>query len=565
MDYILKIAPNNPHRDRLEKAITDLLSFIETGAVYISYSDLNNIVIITFILKQNCSQAAENVPEMLDKIIKIYPDFIFKFIDSKWAGYGFKKCKPYFIQHCTLKELVYFEPGAGVFYPKKNISVRLVKKARKRFCLDIEAAVVSFRNVSIFLRNHKYVEAAFALHQTLRYIYICASEFLTPEFISSTCLLMHYDYVVEFAPSLKKILNKDIQADKEIFVMLNDAYNSVVQNQIADNIDVALIINAKTKVELMQREITRLFAEYTSLCKEKTRELSRQKFLGKSILNDKIRSNYIIDNALSRISNAITETFKIRSIYCFGYATIHKLNPKTEKENYIKNLPDYHFYLLVVNLEPIENALMQRLLRNEFGGRYKVTILNHTSDCVRKKNKNQKYFFDKVIANGILVYNNPLYLVYTKNNIVERDRDFLKKYVDNRILIAQQLFSLAQNCFNDDSATIKKVLYRQTIEQISVGLIYLYLGYYSAKFSINYLFSLLKYTKEVELPFDFKNESEKALYQFMTENAEISRQDDFINEIEEYNKLLEQKCMMFLKYAAKLVENKFEKLENERK
>ena len=563
MDFLLKIATNNPHRERLENAITDLLHFVEAGAVYVSCNDVQNLVVITFILKQDCGQYAENVPEMLDKIIKLYPDFIFKFIDSKWAAYGFKKCKPYFVQHCTLKELVYFEPGANVFYPNKNVASRLIKKAKKRFHLDIEAAVVSFRNVSIFLRNKKNVEAAFTLHQTLRYIYICASEFLTPEFISSTCLLMHYNYIIDFAPTLKKILDKDIEEDKEIFIMLNDAYNRVVQNQISEPIDSALIAKAKTKVELMQREITSLFAEYTSLCKEKGRELSRQKFLGKSIFNDKIRSNYIVDDALNQISNVISETFKIRSIYCFGYATIHETRNKTKKGNYSDNLPRYHFYLLVVNLETFENALIQNLIRTKFEGRYKVTVLNHSSDYVRKKNKNQQYFFDKIIANGLLIYNNPLYVVYAKNAIVKRDLEFSKKYAENRILIAQQHFSLAQNCFNDDSAMIKKVLYRKTIEQISIGLIYLYLGYYSAKCSLNYLFSLLKYTKEVELPFNLKDEKEKALYMFMTQNPEVSEQNILQNEILEYNKLLEQKCRAYLKYGIQLAESKLGKLEKE--
>lgn len=564
MDCLLKIASGNPHKERLERAIADLLYFIDAGAVYVSYNEVTNVVVVTFILKKNCSQDGDILTQTLDKRTNTYSDFIFKFINSNWAEYGFRKKKPYFIQHCTLKELVYFDSDSEIFYPNKNISKVCIKKAKKRFCIDMEAAVVTFRNVTVYSRNNKTVEAAFALHQTLRYIYICASEFMTPAFISSNCLLIHYDCLIEFAPSIKKILDTDIQADKSILIMLNRAYSAVTQNQNTGIIDQALIARAKVKVELIQKEIKSLFSEYKKLCKEKLRELSHQNFLGKSIFNDKMRSNYILDNALTKISTVLTEAFKIRTIYCFGYATIHNLDKKIKSTHYSENLPRYHFYLLVVYLEPTTNAItsMQSLIRTKFEDQYKITVLNHSSNYVRKKNQNQRYFFDTIIANGLLVYNNPLYLMYAAILDTERDLNFARKYVKGRIQIAQQLFSLAQNCFNDDSAIIKKVLFCKTMEQISIGLIYLFLGYHSGKFSINYLFSLLKYIKEVELPFDFKDTKDKALYQFMSENPEVSKEREKCYDIIQDNQALESKCITFIQYTIELTQNAFEKLEN---
>ncbi|KIO52859.1 hypothetical protein [Flavobacterium hibernum] len=564
MKDLIKIAQNAPDRERLETAIIDLLHFINAGAIYVSYNNITNVVVITSVLRKNCDQDGDTLGNTLDKLIKLYPDFIFKFINYSWASYGFKKGKPYFIQHCTLKELVYFEPNAKVFYPYKNTSKVLVQKAKKRFNTDFEAATVSLRNVSIFARNQKSVEAAFALHQTLRYIYICASEFMSPEFISSTCLLIHYDYINDFAPTFKNILNKESQEDKEILMMLNAAYNCIVHNKSISNVDNAMLATAKAKIELMQRELKRLFAEYVELCKEKVRELNRQKFLGRAIFNHKISPNYIIDNALDEVSTVLAECFKIRSVYCFGYNTFHNENKKTKKESYSKKVPNYHFYLLVVYLEHTEKAilLMQNLIQAKFGKKYKVTILYHNSNFVRKKNQNQKYFFDAIITNGLLVYNNPLYLAYPETNIGERDLNFCKKYVEHRILIAQQLFSLAQNCFSDDSIIIKKVLFRKVIEQIAIGLIYLFLSYHAGKFSINYLFSLLKYIDEVDFPFDCDNGKESTLYQYLIETTEVSIKKKKVNGNILDNKFLENKCIAFFKQAKELSANAFEKLEN---
>lgn len=67
----------------------------------------------------------------------------------------------------------------------------------------------------------------------------------------------------------------------------------------------------------------------------------------------------------------------------------------------------------------------------------------------------------------------------------------------------------------------------------------MFLGYHSDKFSINYLFSLLKYIQEVELPFDFADEKEKALYQLWYVNSDMSTYNEVqYNSIED-SKLIE--------------------------
>jgi hypothetical protein len=80
----------------------------------------------------------------------------------------------------------------------------------------------------------------------------------------------------------------------------------------------------------------------------------------------------------------------------------------------------------VLNLELIENAieLLQTQIADKFGDKYKVTILNHSASYLRKKSQNKKYFLDTIIANGLLIYNNPLYLVYSNIFEVERNIDF---------------------------------------------------------------------------------------------------------------------------------------------
>ncbi|MFV5700150.1 hypothetical protein ACM55H_17460 [Flavobacterium sp. ZT3R17] len=565
MDYLIKIQENYSQRQRLEKVITDLLYFIEAGSVYISCYDKEDMpTIITFILKKNCGQDGDTLGETVHKLIKLYPDFVFKFINSNWATYGFRKGKPFFIQHCTIKELVYFEPDNKIFYPHIDASKELLKKAKKRFYKDQEAAVVTFRTVSIYTRNNKNVEAAFAMHQSLRYIYICASEFLTSEYIGSTCLLEQYDWVIDFAPSLKNILSKDVEADKEILILLNTAYSCTQYNYSMEAIESGLIDTAKTKIELMQKEVCRLFLEFTKTCKEKIKELSNQAFLGQSIFMNKIHSNYFIDKALFKISNLIAAFFRTRAIYCFGYTTTHNQDLAGNNGYYSKQLPDYHFYLLVLNIEHKENAvsLLQSLICDKFEGKYRVTILNHRANYLRKQNQNQKYFFDTVTTNGLLIYNNPFHPIYCKTFGAVRDLEFSKNYWQNRILAARQFFDLVQNCSSNDSALIKNALLHQAVEQILVGIVDLFLSYHPNKLSFNYLFSLMEYIPEVEFPFDFTIEREKELYQLLSANIEMLKHKDIQCGTIEYSMLLEEKCIEFFRNAKGAAEKEIKRLEN---
>ena len=566
MDYLIKIQQSHPDGQRLEKAITDLLHFVEAGSIYVSFSDTDNAAaIVTVILKKNCGQDGDTLGETSQKLIKLYPDFVFKFINSNWATYGFKKGKPYFIEHCTLNELVYFEPDNKIFYPLTNTSKELVKKAKKRFNKDNELAVETFKEVSVCIENNSSVEAALAMYKTLRYIYMCASEFLTGQFIGADDLLVQYEQVIDFAPSLKSILNKDAEADKEIFIILNTACSCKQQKHTMAAIDWLLIDRAKTKIELMQKEVCRLFLEYTKTCKQKMSELSNLHFLGKSIFTDKIPSNYIMDLALSEISILIANFFRTRAIYCFGYTVIHDQDEVVKNGNFRKKLPRYHFYLLVLNMEYKENAvsLLQFLIREKFGDRYKVTILNHRAQYLRKQSQNQKYFFDTITTNGLLIYSNPLRPLYCKTFGEVRDLEFSKNYWQNRIFAAQHFLALVQDSNEPEVPLIINSILQQSVKQIAVGLLDLFLGYHPNKYSINYLFSLLQYLDIIELPFDLSIEKERFLYQLLSANSDMIMHKNLKSENIEDSDFLSSKCEKFVEQAYSIGNNEVERIQNQ--
>ncbi|WP_202703638.1 hypothetical protein [Flavobacterium sp. UGB4466] len=564
MNYILRIDPKNPYKERLEMAIVNLLPFVGAEAIYVSFTKSNKVTVITFILKKETDKDEEVLDQVKEKVISIYPEFIFKFMDSDCAKKGFKNGKPYFVQHCTLKELIYFEPGAKVFYPRKDTSKKLLKKAKKRFSLDMEAAVVSFRNVSVYSGKNKNEEAVFALYQTLRYIYICASEFFTAVFISNTCLFQQYDYIIKYAPSFKRILNKNMAVHNEIVVMLNKAYSCAMQNTEMGDIDPELMIKAKIKVESMQKELNRLFLEYKALCKEKMQKLSRQECTGKYIFNEKIPSDYFVEDALKSINDLMVTQSNIRCVYCFGYTILH--DQKSKPQNYSDKLPGYHFYLLIISLDQTQDEIssMEGLILEKFEGRHQVAILSHSGELIRKEKTYRKYFFDYVKTHGLLIYNAPYYTVYFKKHLPSWESEFKEKYEKDKVLRAKQLFDDAEYYLSDNHVAVKRVLFRKVIEQVGLGLIYLHLGYFSDQLSINSLFSLLKYIQEIELPFDHENEKETKIMEYLFETAVVSINKEGQDNNNDYDKLIENRCILFLKHAKDQVAKEAGKLDSKK-
>jgi hypothetical protein len=68
MNYHLKIPESQPMREQLEKAITDLLTFVQAGTIYISNNGDGHLpIIVTFILKKNCGQCGDVLEKMSKK------------------------------------------------------------------------------------------------------------------------------------------------------------------------------------------------------------------------------------------------------------------------------------------------------------------------------------------------------------------------------------------------------------------------------------------------------------------------------------------------------------------
>nr|WP_199001300.1 hypothetical protein [Flavobacterium sp. ASV13] len=551
MHYQLKIPESHPMREQLEGAITGLLTFVHAGTIYISNNGERNLpIIVTFILKKNCGYSGDTVEKMAKKITDCYPDFIFKFINAFRASQGFKEGLPYLIRHCTIAELVYYQPDNKVFYPLNGDAKEFLHWTKLSFEDKMEDTISHFHTASAQMKNNNNnKEAGYFMCIAIWNLYCCYTWLLIGEIgedMGTSSLLHEYNTVVRFVPYLKEILDYDIPEDREIINQLSSAHTYYRDNTINIEINPSVLERAKVKFELLEKEFRSLFSDYKKEFKSKMKGFRNQSFSGQSILTEMPNSNYLIGHALSEISGVIDGFMKTRAVFCFGYNTIDISEDKKNKKIFNKQLPGYHFYLLVLNIEYKENALplLQSLIKEKFGNRYTLTLLIHRMQNLRKQSHYQKYFLNKVMANGILAQFESPYSIYPINADENRDIEFTRNYWKNRMLACEQFLMTAEQCTEPDEALVKNALVQQAVQQVAVAQLDLFLSYHPAVYSIPYMFRLLECIPAIKLPFS-DSQQDRKLIELLSANIDMIKHKDLNRESIDQSNLLYNKCEAF--------------------
>lgn len=549
MEYQVKIPDNHPLREQLEKVLNGLLAFINAGSVYVS-CQTGQSTIVTTILKKDSGQHGVMLERHSEKLEKDNPNIIFRFFDETTATRGFKEGSPFLIGHCSLRELVYYEPGSKVFFPQQLNIDALLKQANKRSTDDLNRIGEQYAKYLEHLDKDDTAEATISLYSAIWSIYASFATFFRgylDEYYEYPAFDEVYNIAVRYAPELKEILDKDSKPGRDIIAPLYTTYTCTTQKCPIAAIEKPLLEAAEAKCQHLLAELENYYYRFFAAAKAKLTGVNLSQQGGASILIKKLTSNYFVDHALSEIMQTIQGFVKTRAVYCLGYSIVEKETNKKQKP-FRRKLPCYHFYLLVLNNEHRHNIVpeLQALIKKQFAGRYTVTILQHRAQYLRKQTINQKHFINAVATNGLEVYNSPYSPFYAIPVPACRDIEFTKDYWKDRMLIAEGFLAQVQTGL----PIIINALLQQAVQQIAIGLLDLFMGYHPNVYSTNYLLRLLDCIPE--LPKLFTNSAEdRRLRQLLSANIDmLKHKNPKLETIEDSGKLF-QKCKEF--YDAILV------------
>jgi len=537
MDYQIRIPDRIPMREQLEEVLYGLLTFIDAGSIYVSYKT-GQPAIVTTILTKDCRQHGVMLERFSEKLAKDNPDTIFRFFDEKIARQGFKKGSPFLLMHCSLPELVYYEPKGKVFLPQYTNIERLLKKFNKQSTDDLNIATRQFEVYKAYIANNDFENATVSLYSAIWSVYICFAAFFTG-YLEEYFEYPEFDYVYDltnrYAPELTDILDIQTKEGEGILIPLQAVYNSSIKKQPIESVEKSVLEQAEAKYQHLYAELENYYYRYFAGTKMKFTKLNQSLQGGALILKEKLSTNYFVDHALAEISEIIRGFVKVRAIHCFGYLVT---SSNKKQKAFSKELPVYHFYLLVLNSEHRQNIVpeLQALIKKKFTGKYTVTILQHRSQYLRNQAVNQKNFINAVIRNGLEVYNNPEHPFYKIPVAAERDLAFSKNYWGNRMHLAEGFLALVHS----EQPIILNILIQQAVQQIAVGLIDLFMGYHPNIYSTNYLLRLLDCIPELPKLFT-DSEEDYRLQQLLSANIDMLKHKNIGQEtVEDSSKLFKK-------------------------
>lgn len=554
MDYQIKTPDDHPDRVRLEKVVNHLLNFIDAEAVYISYKTIYEkpVTIITTVISDDSDLDSETLG--YTKIEELNPDYIFKFCESSWVRYAFKKGRPYFILHCSTQELAYLANDGRIFQPSRNISYRWQKKVKKRFAmdkLDIDNLFIEYENLN---SEQDHFKTAVVLHRLIRSILYSISGLTETQFIGNAKLNLLIDNIKELTPSLLKILN-NLPYKDEVFEKLSDVFYTNHSGKTCEVLHIVLEKGYAIAKELYN-EMNQLFEKCITDYNKKMERIVTIGVPGNKLFKDKVPSDFLVDCSLSLIASEITSFMKTRAIYCFGYK-------RSENEDYLKDGNQYYKrpignrYYILAFYDEVKDDAVQRILGRiygKYGKNNEVVLLLHSYKSVKNKTDNQKYFFNNVIENGICIYENPKGATFD-TGAVNRSADLSESYWQDRIHAADVFLQMASELNTDGNALIKNSMLHSATEQLVLGLLYFFTGYKPNRFSLRFLFDLLNYLTDINLADEFLDDEGKKLLKQLAVNPEMLKHNQLTIGNYTESKLLEEKCVTIFNRSKLLVEN----------
>ena len=224
------ITKDHPHQAALEKVIALILAFTNANSIYFSphlEEDLNSGILMV-IIGPDSPHSWDELNGTYRKVFESFPQFSFRIFDADWVKEELRDGNPFFAMHCHKNTLVYSTTeSAEVSYTEKLKPKRFLKKVKRQHQGKEHAVFILALNVKFYIRRKNYLQAAYILHQSIRWMLIEASNFLTGEYLVEQDLEVQQKHVGNYSKYLATLFDLANEEDIKLMALLNEACYSV--------------------------------------------------------------------------------------------------------------------------------------------------------------------------------------------------------------------------------------------------------------------------------------------------------------------------------------------------
>lgn len=278
----------------------------------------------------------------------------------------------------------------------------------------------------------------------------------------------------------------------------------------------------------------------------------------KTILNPELHT------LLQEISTVIKNNVRTGGIYCFATRTECISHTTVFYEPGETTTVRTHVYLLVLTEETKINATAD--LGDVIAGlipNCKATLLLNKNTSLRQLTAQQKWFFNHLMTEGLLVWEHPDFPPYLHlDEDPVRNPAWSGSYWSNRLRIARTYLESELQIEVSGMECVQHSMMHIVVEQTCLGMIAVFLGYQPTHYSLGYLFDLCElFTPLANELFPRQTKEDQQLYALLTTNFGSLRHAKTNYHGFTYTELLSKRCCLFVEQAEVLVTKELERLE----
>lgn len=485
-----KLETNQTETGLLKGIIGQIIALVDVERIYVHKHEKKEIchTMLTILIANTCTKSPAELLPLVNILFNEQQELRFTLHPAHQIKDAISKGNLFFYNICSENNLLYCKPGSDYkLIPSSLNWQELLESAKKQYDSEEEKIKAFVSGADFYLEKENYAQSAFMLHQAIELNFRAIEHFITGRSKITHSIKAHQKYLEPYCTELSNIFLPDHERDTQLLKLLDEAYLAVrYENSYQINkLDLSALRVKASEVKLAAfksyQQILNNFQPSSTAAKlPKTLNHQNQKF-------DNL-------NVPFSLIEQICESIDAERIYCFG-----KRKYQASRSNPFYNIPaehvekDHYDLVVITSEKATEKASdVQCKINDNSGNLYTALLLVHTKQSFQISLKFNNRFFHNLLLYGVPVYHkkglttDPALPEYDPSNTSFH----CQMHWHQRYYRGKAFIEAAGSVWDEGEETVVLSLLSQGIEQICLGMIFIFLGYRPNQHSLTHLFDL---------------------------------------------------------------------------
>jgi HEPN domain-containing protein len=526
-----KLETNQTETGSLKGIIGQIIALVDVERIYVHKHEKEEIchTVLTILIANTCTKSPAELLPLVNILFTEQQALRFTLHPAYQIKDAISKGNLYFYNICTEANLFYGKAGSDYEITPTSLNwQQMLENARNQYDSEEEKIKAFVSGADFYLEKENYAQSAFMLHQAIELNYRAIEHFITGRSKITHSIKAHQKYLDPYCKELSNIFLTDHGRDTELLKLLDDAYLAVrYENSYQINkLDLWALRVKASEVKLAA------FKTYQQLVtrfqkRSETSNLPQTTTDARTEIGGHIQhlSKYEVPSSLI---NQITGALAVESIFCFGKRIFSNTRTSPFSNVKVAHTHQVHYDLLIItSAEPVNNlADLQSIINTDTESGCSVLLLAYSVESATRALRLNNRFFHKSMHQSSQIYSkqgciqlDAMQEYDLANTSLHCDLNWKQRYFR-----AEAFMDAAECIWIDQDETVVLSLISQAVEQICLGLIYVFLGYRPKQHSLHHLVDLCNnFTQEVDHIFPRTTEQDKNIFAILNKSSSSAR------------------------------------------